>query len=311
MTTSASASPVLSVVIGIVSDTTGTVDISHLANCLEAFSDQLENPPVELIAAHLDDVEGIDELKQRFPHVSFVPVTELDSDTISGREHHDVLRARGLLAARGEFLALVEDHAKPGPNFCAAIVAAHRETDAIIGGAIENGIDQPLNWAVYFCDFGKYQNPVPKGESPFASDANVSYRRTTLYSIRQTWESSFREVVVNEALRAQGRKVTLHPDIIIYQNRSDLRLIAALKERFIWGRSYAATRNISLNPRKRITLALLTPLLPAVLTVRIATTAWKRRRLFWKFARSVHLIIMLQLSWSLGEGLGYLTGVRH
>ncbi len=31
---------------------------------------------------------------------------------------------------------------------------APRTGYAAIGGAIENGINRPLNWAVYYCDFG-------------------------------------------------------------------------------------------------------------------------------------------------------------
>ena len=45
------------------------------------------------------------------------------------------------------------------------MVVAHREYYAAIGGAIENGVDRPLNWAVYYSDFGRYQNPFQSGES--------------------------------------------------------------------------------------------------------------------------------------------------
>ncbi len=303
--------PVVSVVIAIVSDTTGPADTRHLVSCLQAFADQLEDPPVELIVPHLVDVEGIEAVKKRFPHVLFLPVTDLNQATMGSREHHDVLRARGLSAARGQFLVLVEDHAKPCENFCASVVAAHRENGAVIGGAIENAVDRPLNWAVYFCDFGKYQNPVPTGDSPFASDANVSYKRSALHSVRQTWEDSFREVVVNEALRSRGEHLVLDSDIIMYQNRGALTLLAAIQERFIWGRSYASTRNETMSTSSRMIYALGAALLPLVLTARIASTAWKRRRLFGPFLRSFHLVAILQMSWSLGEGLGYLTGVRR
>ena len=147
--------PVLSVVLAIVSDTTGRADARHAAACLEAFSAQLDDSAVELIFPHLEDVNGIKELKERFPHVSFLPVPDLKAAPGGGREHHDVLRACGLLAARGDLVALMEDHARPDDKFCASIIAAHRENYAAIGGAIENGVDRPLNWAVYFCDFGK------------------------------------------------------------------------------------------------------------------------------------------------------------
>ncbi len=49
-----------------------------------------------------------------------------------------------------------------------------------IGGAIENGTNRLLNWAVYFYDLGRYQNPLEMAESPFASIVNISYKRSSL-----------------------------------------------------------------------------------------------------------------------------------
>lgn len=307
---SAPERPLLSVVVAIVSDTTSRrAGVHHLANCLEALSTQVDAPLIEIIVPYLNNVDGIEDLRTRFPHVTFRPVTDLEAsaDAGAGREHHDVLRARGLAAGRGNIVALLEDHARPDPHWCANIVAAHREAYAAVGGAIENGIDRPINWAVYYCDFGKYQNPLPAGEAAFASDANVSYKRSALEAIRTIWEQSFREVVVNQTLMSRGEKLALRPDIIVYQNRSDLRLGAALRERFIWGRSYAVTRSAMLSNRKRLVYAVLAPLLPAIFMLRIATIAWQRRRHFRKFLGCLHLIAMLVTSWSLGEAAGYLT----
>ena len=98
--------------------------------------------------------------------------------------------------------------------------------------------------------------------------------------------------------------------MIVYQHRSDLRLGPALRERFIWGRSYAATRNSLLSTPKKLLYAALSPVLPGVLMLRIAQTAWARRRHFRQFLGSFHLTALLLASWSLGEGVGYLTGVE-
>jgi len=310
MSETSNQAPDLSVVIAIVSDTTGPADARHLVDCLGSLSSQCEENSVELIVPHLDDVVGLAEIKAQFPQVLLLPARQVKAVSAGGREHHDVLRAHGLSAATGEVVALVEDHVRVDEQFCANVIAAHRRCDAVIGGAMDNAVDRVLNWAVYFCDFGRYQNPVPEGESPFASDANVSYKRTMLNSIRETWQASFREVVVNEALRARGEKVILCSEIVVSQNRSGLGLFDALRERYIWGRSYGATRNAMLSLPKRLILALLSPILPVVLTYRIAKTAWQRRRLFLKFVGCCHLIVLLQISWSLGECLGYLRGVR-
>ncbi|MGQ0734665.1 MAG: hypothetical protein ACT4QD_13550 [Acidobacteriota bacterium] len=205
-------------------------------------------------------------------------------------------------------MGLLEDHARPDPRWCASVAAAHRNPHAAIGGAIDNGVDRPLNWAVYFCDFGKYQNPVPAGETPFASDANVTYKRAALERVRPAWQESFREVVVNGELMSLGHTIALDPQIIVYQNRLDLSLGRALRERFVWGRSYAATRRASLTAPKRFAYAVLSPLLPAILLIRMARTSWERGS-FGIFARVVHLTVLLLAAWSAGEGVGYVRGV--
>lgn len=303
-----SAQPVISVVVAIVSDTTGPrADVLHLERCLEALSRQADAPPTEVIVPYHDKVDGIDELARRYPQVRFLHVTgeEATSDG-GGREHHDVLRARGMAAAAGDLIALLEDHGRPDESWCANIAAAHQAEYAAICGAIENGIDRPLNWAVYYCDFGRYQNPVPSGESSFASDANTSYKRSALESLRSLWERRFREVVINGALLSRGEKVALRPEIVVYQHREGLRFPTALRERYTWGRSYAVTRCELLSNPKRLAYAVLSPVLPALMLLRLARTARRRGR-FGPFARALPLIAALLVSWSFGEAMGYIA----
>jgi hypothetical protein len=279
--TEARKDPLLSVVVAIVSDTVGArCDASHLAGSLEALGGQRDAPSMEVIVPYHARVQGIEELKGRFPGVVFLPVDDLKTFTGEGgsREHHDELRARGVAAARGEIIGLLEDHARADPYWCARVVEAHRRGYAAVGGAIENGIDRPLNWAVYFCDFGRYQNPLPEGESPTVSDANVAYKRTALESIRPIWQAIFREIEVNSALLSRGERLALSPKIVVHQHRSDLRLAGALKERFIWGRSYAMARGGVAGGARRKRYAALVPALPAVLLLRMLATAIKKRR---------------------------------
>jgi hypothetical protein len=300
--------PVLSVVVVIVSDTMERADPNHLAACLDALSKQIDAPPMEVIVPHLRDVDGLADLQARFPRVRFMPVPDLGETRYGGgREHHDVLRARGLAAARGDVIGLIEDHARPDENWCARMAAAHHAPHAAIGGAIENGVDRALNWAVYYCDFGRYQNPLPPGQSSFASDANVTYKRSALQPIRSTWEEAFREVVVNATLISRGETIALRPDVVVYQNRRGLRLGAVMRERFVWGRSYAATRCRRLGNLTRLAYAGVCPLLPGILFLRMAATAWRKGSHFEAFVRALPLTVALVTIWSIGEGVGYLT----
>lgn len=302
--------PLLSVVVAIVSDTTDAhADVSHLVGCLEALSQQAASPSLEILVPYHPAVIDIEPARRRFPDVIFLPIDDLRRFTGRGdsREHHDELRARGLAAARGKIVGLIEDHARPDRYWCARVVEAHQDGYAGIGGAIENGIARPLNWAVYFCDFGRYQNPVPEGDSPFASDANIAYKRSALESIRPVWQESFHEPVVNQALVSRGHRIGLSQQVVVYQHRAGLRFRDALRERFIWGRSYAATRGADLGPAKRAFYTAVAPILPGLLLLRMTATALARRRCLGAFFTALPLIVVLTVSWSAGELVGYLT----
>jgi hypothetical protein len=311
--------PALSVIVAIVSDTTGRPDTRHLEPCLAALMRQKGAPAMEIIVPHLPGMAGIAALGEEHQNVHFVEAEDLRTYTggSGSREHHDELRARGLALARGSIVALIEDHGIPAPDWSASIHASLLEASlgprfAAVGGAIENGVDRPLNWAVYFCDFIRYQNPVQAGDSAFASDANIAYRRAALESIRAVWQDAFHEPSVNEALRSRGEMVALAPDMVLYQHRQGLRFGSALRERFVWGRSYAALRG-RLAPQRRALWALFSPALPALLLARMTAMAWKKRRTLTPFLKALPLTSMLLVSWALGELAGYVTGrpARH
>ncbi|MCS6953510.1 MAG: hypothetical protein RMK57_15375 [Bryobacterales bacterium] len=302
----------LSVVVAMVSDTTdASYDCSHLVRCLEGLHSQKGPPPMEIIVPHHAHIPAIADLKRRYPAVRFLPVDDLPRYRGLGRrhQHHNELRARGLAAARGEIVCLIEDHARPREDWCAAIVRAHQKDVAGVGGAIENGLSTTLSWAVYFSDFAAYQNPVPDGETGMISDANSSYKRAALEETREVWREAFNQVAVNQALLARGRKLAISSEIVVYQQRVRLGLWSALLERFIWGRHFGASRTQWVPASRRIVYFLLSPLLPAVLMARMARTTWARRRNRGAFLRALPLTLLLTCAWSLGEAAGYLTGV--
>jgi hypothetical protein len=97
-----------------------------------------------------------------------------------------------------------------------------------------------------------------------------------LETVRPIWQESFREVVVNGALIARGEIVILRPEVVIYQNRRDLDFISALRERFNWGRSYAASRSTLLSQAGRLIYSILSLGLPIGATAALRASSSKR-----------------------------------
>src|SRR5208337_1582035 len=303
------ADPALTVVVTVVSDTSEESDTLHLEGCLEALRQQIDPPSMEVLVTCDARLPGIKELEQKFPEVGFIAVEKLRT-VRSGpsREHHDELRGIGIRRARGPLVALIEDVGRPDPRWSAALVREHAQPYAAIGGAMENGIDRPINWAVYFGDFGRYQNPVPRGPSVYVSDANVCYKREALEHVADAWAGAYNEARVNAGLAERGELLALSPDVIVYQHRLDLRMGAVLLERYVWGRSYAAVRVANVEMSRRAVLAMLCPLLPFVLLLRQLRNVLRTKRNRAAFVRALPLTAVLDMVWSYGELVGYVTG---
>ncbi len=295
------ANPELSVVIAIVSDA------QHLRGCLSALAEQQDPPEMEILVPHDGRDPNVEALSAEFPGVRFLQFDDLRFSDGTGREHHDELRARGLAAARANIVALLEDHGRAAPDWGRRVVDTHQAPHAAIGGAIENEVDRTLNWAVYFCDFGRYQNPVQAGPSFYISDANISYKRAALERVKHIWQDSFHETSVNAAILSGGGILWLSPEIVVYQHREKMTLASALRERFVWGRSFAGTRAGELSAGKRILFLVLSPALTVLLLLRKVRDIVQKKRLTGKFIQALPLTALLTGFWSLGEFTGYLT----
>ena len=302
-----SEAPVLSVVVGLIS---GVKD--DLNRCLKALHDQTITVDMEVIVPYDPPCAEVAELASDFPDVRFVPV-DIDSARArrgSSREHHDTLRTVGIREARGKLIALTEDHAHTARTWCEQMVAALERWPqaAAVGGAVECDGHRVLNWAVYFCDFGRYQNPIPEGPSEFVSDSNVTYRREALERVAEVWKDDYHETAVHWAMIEAGYELCTTSKVVVWQRRGDLSLGAALNERYVWAKSFAGTRGKMDGLPRRIVYAVLSPLLPFVMTFRLARQTFERGANTRRFVTALPLIFLLQCFWALGEFAGYVTG---
>ncbi|MBI4590751.1 MAG: glycosyltransferase [Candidatus Rokubacteria bacterium] len=270
-----------------------------LIHCLNALSRQAGAPAMEIIVPYDARLADAGSLAARFPSADFI--------ALEGRRTYAELRALGVRRARGALVALTEDHCTPDPDWCARIVEAHRAPHAAIGGAVEKGPDTTVSWAVYLYDFSRYMTPLREGPARYLTDCNVSYKRAALGSIAEVWREEFHETAVNWALEARGETLWLSPRIIVRQQRT-LRLVAAVRDRYAFGRLFASTRVAGATACRRAFYAGFSFLLPPLLVGRIAANVFRKRRHAGQLLRAAPALLLLTTAWAWGELVGYTTG---
>ena len=301
--------PDLSVVVTVVDG--GAV----LIRCLEALAAQREAPTMEVIVPFDDTVREVNELARRFPDFHFVDMGAVAAPDIGANaftEHilYDCRRTAGLKAARGRYVAMLEDRGWPRNDWARTMVSLHeRMPYAAIGGAIESGAVGVLRWAVFFCDFGRYEPPLQGGEPDYVSDVNICYKRAALDAVRPLWESRYQEAAVNWALRRQGLRLHLSDRPRVVEERGPLRLAAALAERVHWGRTFGYVRGRSGSRAASVRRVVIAPLVPAVLLWRHLRKQFAIRRDVSLFGRVLPVTFLLMLCWSLGEAIGELEAM--
>jgi len=113
-----------------------------------------------------------------------------------------ILPPIGCAARHGTIVALLEDHGTPCADWLqrcsrARIAEGGGRDRRRCGECVDSRV---LNWAVYYCDFGRYQNPVRPGPAEFLSDSNVAYKRARRSeSVKEVWSAAYHETSVNWA----------------------------------------------------------------------------------------------------------------
>jgi len=94
------------------------------------------------------------------------------------------LRAAGAEAARGEIVALTEDHCLVGADWCQQILSAfrdHPESMAVTGPVLNGSTEALIDWANFLHTFGSYFPPVNSRQRDRCPPAaNLAFRRSVI-----------------------------------------------------------------------------------------------------------------------------------
>ncbi len=272
---------------------------SLLRQCLASLARQADCKDTEVIVASSYNCGAREMVEREFPQVKLISLTEATVPE---------LRTKGISCARGEIVALLEDHCTFDQNWCAEIKKAHELPYSVIGGSVENASgERPLDWAVYFYDYGKYMLPNQAGVVDSLSGINISYKRLVLERVAKSFQQGFLETFINEELKKQGEALYLAPLAIVYHQKN-YEIKDAFTQSYRYGRSFSGMRTRNTTLWQRIGLILGSLTLPVLLPSRIALRTVRKGRYLKELLRSLPHLLLLMTSWSYGELCGYVGG---
>ena len=282
-----------------------------LAQCLDALAEQEGTPNMEVLVPYDHITSEVGDFAARYPQFTFLDLgTVLDGlipdDPLQTHFFYDIRRAAALREAKGRLVGIIEDRGVPAPDWAAQMIGLHdAHPHAAIGGAVTNGVDHLKNWAVFFCDFSRYQPPLAVENPEYVTDTNVVYKRAPLMEVRDLWDVQYLEPQVNWALQRNGHRMMLTDQAVTRQHRVIGSLSSMLGERYHWARKFGQIRGREISTAKRLSLSLTIPALPFLLLFRHLRRQQAKGHHLKEFVMAAPLTFLLLVFWSLGELVGY------
>jgi len=293
--TKSTESPKLSVIVA------SNVGPPFIDDCLASLEKEAMALGAEVIVVACGTTEYSARIQQNFPWVRVIQHSQ--------REGVPALRRLGVEEAKGDIVAIIEEHCLAGNNWLRRALSEHMRGDyGAVGGPIaDNGYKRLRDWVVYFCEYNGSLPPAPDGEVRDLNGANIAYKQQLLMDHKHLLEEGYWEASLHPVLLAKGVRFLSVPDMVIY-HRGPFNLGYYLKQRYWFSRAFAGARAKTLPPSRRVAYLVAAPLVPAILLVRMTWRVWQKRCRVGKFIQSLPLLIPALMGFVAGEWVGYLAG---
>ncbi len=289
-----STSPSVSVVIASI------VGAPFIDDCLASVFAQKNAPNFEVIVVDCRGSENVSRLSKRFPEARFIQLQK--------RETVPQLRRIGVEQARGEIVAIIEEHCLAAENWLAALSAAFSSNYVAVGGPVDFRQDSRLrDWITYFVEYNSYLPPWADGDTLNVGSANAAYKRETLLSNLAVLNDGYWEATLHPKLLAEGKKFRSVPSMIVY-HRGPFDYFYYLRQRYLFSRAFSGARRRTISAAQRTFYLLAAPAIPLLLLSRIASRVFARKCYPNKFLLSLPLLIPAMTSYVAGEWMGYAFG---
>jgi hypothetical protein len=130
------------------------------------------------------------------------------------------LRAAAVAVARGDVVAILEDHIEVGPDYCARILEAFARDESALAvvGTVTNGAPRVLDRASFLLTWGPFLAPMPElPRDRCPPPGAISFRRTALPDTVP--HNGFLEYELPVRIRDEGR-MTVAGEVEVCHNQS-------------------------------------------------------------------------------------------
>ena len=269
--------------------------------CLESIKNEVTELNGEAIVVTPGTQAYVSRLARDYPWIRVVHAPEL--------EKVPALRRRGVEEARGDLVAVIEEHCSAAPDWLhQAVAALSKGSYGAAGGAISDANYKRLrDWVVYFCEYNGSLPPVPAGETDQLNDANIVYPRRLLVEHAQLLDEGYWPMTLHPTLLRKGIKLLSVPEMVVY-HRGPFNFGYYLHQRFLFSRAFAGVRARAQSPGRRLAYIVGAPLIPVMLLGRMTAKVLQKRRRVARFVVTLPLTVPALVVLVAGEWVGCLLG---
>jgi glycosyltransferase involved in cell wall biosynthesis len=277
------------------------VGAPFIDDCLASIEKDAKELGAEVIVVACGTEDYARRIEGKFPWVRVVHP--------SHRETVPELRAIGVEQAKGDIVAIIEEHCLAGSGWLHNVMKGLENPAyvAVGGPVVDHAYERLQDWVVYFCEYNGYLPPWTDGESHDLNGANIAYRRQVLLDHKDRLKQGYWEVALHPLLLKEGQKLRALSTMVVY-HRGPFPFGYYLRQRYWFSRAFAGARTKALPASRRLAYLVASPLVPIILLARMATRVWQKHCHVDKFALSLPLLIPALAVYAAGEWVGYVAG---
>jgi hypothetical protein len=275
---------------------------TDLERALAALAREADDVSLEVLVVDRCGDAVREQVRRRFPQVSVIAAPP--TATIPA------MRCLAFDEARGDSVAVIEDHVIVPRGWARAMLDAQRDSP-VVGGAVENAAtERTVDWAAFLCEYSHCISPLPAGPSEWLTGNNVVYPRALLDRYRSRLSADQWENHLHAMMRADGVVLTCRPEISV-GHRKHYTVWEYLSQRYLYARSYAGARVATASPLRRLAFGAAALALPPVLFQRTVSRILSKKRHRAELVRGLPLIAIFVCSWAAGEVVGSWFGAGN